>query len=459
MRALALSILLAGSATFTIASPQDSDKTEALSRFVAEGLQRTHTPGVLVAVAYNGTVVFARAKGSASVESGLPLTHDTVFRVGAPSALFTSVAALSLASEGKLDLDAPIGRYVPSVNPAFSRMTTRQLLDHRAGLKSDHMARPLYDAKDLKDEISSWKPDRVLTQPGRIYSQSNPGVSIAGLVLESIERKPFADVAAARVLVPLGMKSASFHFSDAVTHPLTQGHSIQGDRVTVVRPFAEGSLGWPSGSLFASVDDLSRFVLALANEGSVPGEKGLSKAIVQSLLAPGQKDSLGTENQFSMTGSRFRGVYQWAIAGGWAGLTNAVRVVPERGFAEIVITNASNSLTEEIAERAMELYLPLEPRIHPPATKLEPVPDAERQRMSGTFENETRIEIHAGDGKLTLTSDGVTSEIQKSGNQQYVAHIPALRGPARATRFSVVPGADGQVEFLVMGSRAWVRVK
>ncbi len=448
-----MGVLLGLSFGLVNASPQNEGNTDALSRFVGDSLQRTHTPGVSVSIAHHGKIVFSRAIGSASVESGLPLTHDTVFRVGAPSAVVTSLTALSLATEGKLELDVPISRYAHGLDPAFGRMTVRQLLDHRAGLKSDHMARPLNDAKDLKDEISTWKSDRILTEPGRIYSQSNPGVSLAGLVLEEIEKKPFAEIAAVRVLIPLGMKTASFRFSEAVTHPLTQGHAVQGDQVKVVRPFAEGSVGWPSGSLFASVDDLSQFMLALANAGVVPGESGLPKAVLHGLLEP------KSENQYSLTGSRFRGVRQWAIAGGWAGLTNALRIVPDQGFAAIVISNASNPVTEEIVEKAMELYLTLEPRIQPRPPTLDGVPDVERDRMVGIFENETRIEIRVDAGKLVLTSDGVSSEIQKSGAQQYVALIPALRGPARNTRFSVISGKDGRAEFLIMGSRAWVRRK
>jgi len=279
-----------------------------------------------VTVAYHREIAFSRAIGLASVESGLPLTHDTLFSGWRAERVVTSLSALSLAAEGKLDLDGPIGRYVPALNPDFGRVTTRQLLNHRAGFKSDHMARPLYESKDLKDEIMSWKSDRILTAPGRIYSQSNPGVSLAGLVLEEIERKPFAEITATRVLSPLGMKTASFRFIDAATHPLTQGHTVRGDQAIVVRPFAEGSLGWPSGSLFASVDDLSKFALALANEGTIAGERGLPKAVLQLLLVP------ELENQYSFSGSRFRGVRQWAIAGGWAGLTNAVRVAPEHAL-------------------------------------------------------------------------------------------------------------------------------
>ena len=449
--------LLAVSAGTALLSAQDTGKAAELSRFIADSLRETRTPGVVVVAAHHGAIVFANVLGSASIESGLPLTRDTVFRLGAPSAVVTSLSALALAEDGKIDLDQPIGKYTRGLDPAFSRLTTRQLLNHRAGLKSDHMARPLYEEKDLKEEINSWKADRILTEPGRIYSQSNPGVSLAGLVLEEVEGKPFAEIAARRVLAPLGMKTASFSFSEAATYPLSQGHMIQSEKVTVVRPFAEGSIGWPSGSLFVNVDDLSRFALALANRGVVPGEKGLPAVLIQQLLAAGPMDSAGRANQYSLTGSRFRGHWQWAIAGGWAGLTNAVRIVPEQGFAAIVIANGGNGVTERVIEKAMELYLPLEPRSQPRPSTLESVPAAEGERITGVFENETRIEVRAENGKLVLFSEGVSSEIQKSGQGQYVALIPALRGPARATRFSAVPGADGRAEFLVMGSRAWVR--
>src|ERR1700730_658795 len=102
----------------------------------------------------------------------------------------------------------------------------------------------------------------------------------------------------------------------------------------------------------------------------------------------------------------------------------------------------------------MELYLPLEPRSQPRPAALQPVPDLEGGGITGVFENETRIEVRFENRMLVFVSEGVSSEIQKASDVQYVASIPGLRGPARATRFSVVAGPDGRAEFLVMGSRA-----
>src|SRR5438046_5632615 len=109
----------------------------ALDRIATDELAKQKIPGMSVVVVKGDRVVYAKGFGVASTESRLPVTPDTLFRVGSMTKMFTATAAVLLSEQGRLRLDAPVGNYVHGLNSKIGRVTPDQLLSHTAGLMDE----------------------------------------------------------------------------------------------------------------------------------------------------------------------------------------------------------------------------------------------------------------------------------------------------------------------------------
>jgi CubicO group peptidase (beta-lactamase class C family) len=115
----------------------------AMERYIAEQMRFAQVPGLALAIVQNVDVVDARGFGVTCVEGGgLPVTPDTLFRIGSLSKALTCTAMVRLVEDGSLDLDRPVGEYVAWLNfseaDAARRITLRMLMSHGAGLPTSH---------------------------------------------------------------------------------------------------------------------------------------------------------------------------------------------------------------------------------------------------------------------------------------------------------------------------------
>jgi CubicO group peptidase (beta-lactamase class C family) len=170
-----------------------ADTFEDLARTSLEELASGNIPGGAVAVVKDDRVVFVKGFGVASIETGVPVTPDTLFQIGSTTKSSTAALALSLVEEGRLRLDDPIAEHVKGLAPGLSRVTMAQLLSHTAGLKDEPDEFGLQDESALGDYARSWTDAYCLFPPGQVFSYSNSGFALAGLVVQEVGGKPFAD--------------------------------------------------------------------------------------------------------------------------------------------------------------------------------------------------------------------------------------------------------------------------
>jgi CubicO group peptidase (beta-lactamase class C family) len=158
-------------------------------------------------------------------------------------------------------------------------------LSHSAGLRD--FAAPLTSNDDaaLGNQARSWKEDVFFTEPGKVYSYSSPGYWLAGLVVEEVGAKSYADAMDELSFKPLGMSRSTLRPSVAMTYTLTTGHRIENNMAVVIRPAFNNTAMWPGGSVYSNVGDLARFVIALMNEGRLEGKQALAPMAVAELPA------------------------------------------------------------------------------------------------------------------------------------------------------------------------------
>lgn len=329
----------------------------ALERLVPRELSDKKIPGAAIAVVSGGSVVYSNGFGVCDVETKRPVQVSTVFRLGSTTKMFTATAALLLAEQGKLDLSKPIGSYVRGLPPRLAGLTMEQILTHTAGLYDDAPMFGPDDEASLEREIRSWSDEKIFLEPGRFFSYSNPGYWLAGFILEQVTQKRFADIVADLVLKPMGMKNSSFRPSEVQGFDVSSGHD---NAPSVIRPAANNASTWPAGSLFSTVQDISRFLTALLNEGKLEGKQVLPKSVVKNLFSPRVNvlDERGTRYGFGLACKPYHSYSMYFHAGARSGYGSIIRLVPEKGFAFVALANRTSALLMRSGDSAMAALMP-----------------------------------------------------------------------------------------------------
>ena len=434
--------------------------TAALERVALEELKTSRTPGAAVTLVRDGKVVFAKGFGVASVDTGAPVTPDVLFRLGSTTKMLTAAMVVSLAEEGKLKLDVPIGTYVQGLPPRLSQATLHQLLSHSSGLRDEATMFGLHDDPALGQTVRTLTDDFFFTEPAKIYSYANPGYWAAGFIGEVVAGKPYADVMADRLFTPLGMKRTTLRPTMAMTYPLAQGHEQTGTAPpAVIRPAADNAGNWPAGSVYTNVEDLSRFVIAFMNGGVIDGKQALPAGVVTRMSTPQVEvqASEPTSYGYGLSIRNDRGIRMLTHGGSRSGYGSSIAMAPDRRAAVIVLANRTGASLSKTADTAMGMLLGREPQPERPVPAEVPMTPEEMKRYAGAFSQTGKptAELLVQEGRLVVRQGGSTLPVIKLGDRRFGIARP---GTARPQEFFLVPGADGRAEYFCRGSRAYRRM-
>lgn len=454
--AVAARLLAAFTALVAAAQVRELDPA-TIERVAIDELHSTRTPGAAAAVILGDRVVFSQGYGVADVETGAPVTGDMLFRLGSTTKMFTAAAVVGLAMEGKIDLDAPVGRYITGLDETIGKLTASHLLSHTSGLHDEAPMFGSHDETALGNGIHAWKADFLFASPGRIYSYSNPGFWLAGYLAEVVSGKPYADVIDDRLFKPLGMKRSTLRPTMAMTWPLAQGHQVENDKLAVIRPAADNAAGWPAGSIFSSALDLSRFVIAFLNDGYVDGKKVLPSELIKLMSSPHAQIPGGDQQYGYGLGLSTRRGVQWVEHGGSrAGYGSLISMAPERRFAVIIVANRSGSGMPKLARAISEAMLGLGPESEP-ETKAHALEAAELERYAGVYVNgSTRIVLTRDGGAMAADLSGTKLRFTRAGDGFLLGEA---KGENTAPKLVLVPDSNGGTEFVFSGGRAYRHTK
>ena len=233
--------------------------------------------GVGVVVVADGRVVMAEGFGYADEESRTAIDADTVFRIGSVTKLFTGFSVMQLVESGMIDLDAPMTDYIPELSirtrGAYPAFTVRDVMTHEAGLPGDL----LNDWASGETDAPGWEAryrdypallaDTYATYPPRtVFSYSNIGYSLLGLLVERVTGTSYSDYVEQNVLAPLNMDSSGLYLEDSFADRVATGYSTRrsgfGD-LAQIRDI-------PAGSMYVSLADMGRFMEMIVGEGTAP---------------------------------------------------------------------------------------------------------------------------------------------------------------------------------------------
>jgi CubicO group peptidase (beta-lactamase class C family) len=448
-RTLTLLLLMCGLCAPAAQARKASVDYAELEKVMQEELKATNTPGATIAIVSGDRVVYAKGFGVANVETGAPVSTDMLFRLGSTTKMFTGAALVTLAAQGKIKLDEPIGTYVNGLNPKIARTTLHQLISHTAGMADFEAPFISQDDESLGRMVRGWKEDAQFTEPGQVYSYSSAGYWLAGYVLEEVYKKPYADAMNELLFQPLGMKRTTLRPSLAMTYPLSMGHSVrEKEGPAIIRPAFNNVLMWPAGSIYSSVKELSFFVIALMNEGRLEGKQVLSPLICAKL--PGEYVSMPGDPDvhygYGLLSFEQRGVKVVMHGGFSRGYGSMIQIVPAQHFAVIIQTNKSGETLPLTRAKAMELSLTLKPETALKPKAAQAISAAEMTNFAGKYTNGPQAwEVYVKDGKLYLKQPDGDVALTRTGPYRLSF------GNTLDNDLAFVPNARGEIEYVFDG--------
>jgi CubicO group peptidase (beta-lactamase class C family) len=194
--------------TRTEPSPQWSEAVNRARRSIRASLAEQNLPGLSVAVGVGGSMVWAEGFGWAHIETRMPVTPDTRFRIGTASTVLTSAAAGVLLEKGRLRLDDEIQTYVPQFPKKQWSVTLRQLMAHVGGVGTDGGDEgPLFPHRCERpvEALEHLAQGELLFEPGTQYRHSKYGWILVSAAVEAAAAQPFLAFMREQIFRPLGM--------------------------------------------------------------------------------------------------------------------------------------------------------------------------------------------------------------------------------------------------------------
>lgn len=263
------------------------EKIDALIKHYAD--QQLFNGAVLVAE--KGNVIYKKGVGLANMEWNIRNTTQTKFRIGSITKQFTSMLIMQLVNEDKIQLDAPITRYLPHYRrETGDSIRIHHLLTHSSGLPNYTSHDNFFkgDSKQVfsvTDFMRAYCSGDLEFKPGSRFNYSNSGYFILGSIIEAVTKKPYATVLQERILNPVGMHNTGYDFTEKLISNRAAGYESSLDGFKNAE-YLDMGLPYAAGSLYSTVEDLFLWNNALYTEKLLP--ESLKKKMFSGYIADGR---------------------------------------------------------------------------------------------------------------------------------------------------------------------------
>jgi CubicO group peptidase (beta-lactamase class C family) len=320
-------------------------RLETIDRIVRRGITAGGYPGASVVVGRNGYSVFEKGYGRLGWTPGSAavVPDESIYDLASLTKVVgTATAAMILYDEGRLDLEAPVSKYLPAFSGGTKdQVTVRHLLTHTSGLPA---------GRDLRRQASSaWEARQLVIgtsltcNPGRCQVYSDLGADVLGFTIEAITGQGLDAFLDERVFTPLGMNDTHFRPEAAMLDRIAptevsppRGYALRGE----VHDESAWALGGVAGhaGLFSTAADLSLFAQMMLNRGTLNGVRIVSDSAVARFTArTSGTRALGWDTS---DGDGAAGVHMGEHAYGHTGFTGtSIWIDPDRDLFVILLTN------------------------------------------------------------------------------------------------------------------------
>ncbi|WP_037605916.1 serine hydrolase domain-containing protein [Streptacidiphilus rugosus] len=405
-----------------------AEHDDRLAAFVREAAERFGIPGVAVGVWADGSERHA-CHGVTSLENPLPVTPRTLFVLGSVTKTLTATALVRLAEQGRVELDAPVRRYVPDLvlqdESAAARITVRNLLNHTAGLDWNLITDTGEGDDALAGFVAAMAELPLIAEPGARASYSQAGFNLAGRVVERVTGQTYEAAIASLLLEPLGMDESFFAPADVLTRRFAVGHNPdEAGELTVGRLWRGVRGNNPGGGLVSCVADQLRWARFQLGDGRTASGAPLlpTEALhrMREATVALRGSTLGDAIGLGWFLREVDGVRTVGHGGSANGQFAELLTVPERDFAVVTMANAGpNGLlfNQAVVRWALENHLGVVDR------DPEPLPyDASRAGEAvGTYAIDAMLLTIATDGASLTMDVGIRPEIRAAADTELPA--------------------------------------
>ena len=280
-------------------APESSPLAVRFDKLIEEGLKEDPLSGIAVGVVRDGKLIYARGFGVMTIEHpDRKVTPQTLFHMASITKTFVATSIMQLWEQGKIDLDAPVTKYVTYFridDPRYKSITVRQMLTHSSGMpdvEDYQWNKPQYDDGALERYVRSLGDQKLklLFDPGSGMAYSNMAYEVLGDLVAKVSGETFEDYVEEHILKPLKMSSSTLLIKKANPALLADGYMRKrgGDYASLrhVNAYPYNRIHTPSSDLMSSVGDMARYAMANLNHGELDGARILKPSTYKLMWKP-----------------------------------------------------------------------------------------------------------------------------------------------------------------------------
>jgi CubicO group peptidase (beta-lactamase class C family) len=338
-----------------------------LRPIIEKVMEQRNIPGFAIAVVHNQKVVYAEGFGVRSLENKSDkITPQSLFHMASITKPFVATSVMQLVEKGKVDLDAPVVKYLPYFRLNDERsatITVRQMLSHLSGMpdvRDYEWDNPQYDDGALERYVRSLTNQSLIAAPGAGFRYSNMAYEVLGDLIAKVSGMTFEDYVSKHILEPLGMKSSTLLVKKAAPSLLTSPHVMDNSYQTVVsKVFPYNRMHSPSSTLYSNALDMSRWAMANMNRGELDGKRILNNSSYDIMWKPaGDKwQQIG----ISWFLGKHRDHRTISHSGGDTGFVSNLVMIPDQSIAVVMMSNFDRAGLRPLTNAALDVALGLEP--------------------------------------------------------------------------------------------------
>lgn len=336
-------LLWMGLSSIASAATPLEEANEKTRAFIRATMEQQRIPGLQVAVVRQGRIVLLENVGFANVENRLPVTGNTLFPINSATKAFTGVAVMQLVQDGRIDLDAPLSRYLDDVPDAWREVRIRQLLAHTSGLPEIVDAQGSLGGLKERDAWTAVEARQIEARPGEQFAYNQTNYGLLARIISTLTGQPYEQFVAQRQFDPAGMASTTFGDSYDLVAGAATIYSVS-PRSTMAPNDADRlshwiydmpySL-WAGGGIQTTAGELSHWIIALTEN------RLLDAPQVQRMWRPERLNN-GAEGEWAAGWPVLKSDAPRQIAG-IGGARAAFVIYPDEDLAVVVLTNLAGA--------------------------------------------------------------------------------------------------------------------
>jgi CubicO group peptidase (beta-lactamase class C family) len=390
-------------------------------------------PGAQLAISRNGQIIFSKAWGMADLEHNVPLTTQSITEAGSVSKQFTAGAILLLEQQGKLSLEDDVRKYVPEVPDYGYKITLRQMIQHKSGLKDWGAIASIagwprttktYNNEDALYIISNQKT--LNHRPGDEYIYSNSNYQLLAIIVQRVSGMSLAEYTRKYIFEPAGMKNTQWRDNyKRIVPNRAIAYSKSGSVYLTNMP---NEYVYGNGGLLTTAEDL-----LIWTNYYLSGKFGNPSLLEKQLSTSALNNGVMHRYAAGLFIDKFRGWNYIAHDGATASYRANLEALPELGLAIAWLSNTSefDGDTLNVADAVGDYFIPFKE----PEIKKEPLP---------TFDLSTeKLATYTGWYRNTRSGEGIKLYLQN--NKLYATRVGQLTPSAEtlfyigATRVEMIP--------------------